>query len=90
MKKLLMAGLVATMILPSCTGDNHNAEKAEKTSENKTEFKHLAEQFADLKIVRYQIPGWEKLSLKQKKLVYFLTQSGLAGRDMMWGPKLPS
>jgi dipeptidyl-peptidase-3 len=84
MKRIILAGLVATMILPSCGGENHSTEKVEKHAENKSEFNHLAEQFADLKIVRYQIPGWEKLTLKQKKLVYFLTQSGLAGRDMMW------
>jgi dipeptidyl-peptidase-3 len=40
--------------------------------------------FADKKIIRYQIPGFEKLSLDQKKLVYYLTQAGLSGRDIMY------
>ena len=48
------------------------------------DFNYLAEQFADIKILRYQIPGFDKLSLKQKKYVYFLTQAGLAGRDIMY------
>jgi dipeptidyl-peptidase III len=47
-------------------------------------FRYLTEQFADLKILRYQVPGFESLSLQQKKLVYYLTQAGLAGRDIIY------
>jgi len=42
------------------------------------------EQFADIRIVRYKIPAWDSLSTKQKELVYYLTQAGLAGRDIMY------
>ncbi len=42
------------------------------------------ENFADIKIIRYQIPGFDKLNLQQKKLVYYLTQAGLAGRDISY------
>jgi len=42
------------------------------------------EQFADLKILRYQIPDWDNLSAKQKALVYYLVHAGLAGRDIMY------
>lgn len=42
------------------------------------------ESFADIKIVRYQLPGFDQLTLKQKKLVHYLVQAGLAGRDIMW------
>lgn len=42
------------------------------------------EQFADLRIIRYKIPGWDSLTVKQKELVYYLTQAGLAGRDIMY------
>ncbi len=55
--------------------------KAETSS---SAFDYQVEQFADLKILRYQIPGFEELTLKEQKLVYFLTQAGLAGRDIMW------
>ena len=48
------------------------------------EFKYFSEQFADIKIIRYQIPGFDQLSLDQKKLVYYLTQAGLSGRDISW------
>lgn len=43
-----------------------------------------AEQFADLKMVRYQIGGWDKLDNRQKALVYCLNQAGLSGRDIMY------
>ncbi|MFK8104040.1 MAG: dihydrofolate reductase [Saprospiraceae bacterium] len=42
------------------------------------------ESFADLKIIRYQIPGFDKLSLQQQSLVYYLTQAGLCGREIMY------
>lgn len=42
------------------------------------------EQFGDVQILRYEIPGWDKLTLKEQKLVYYLAQAGLEGRDIMW------
>ena len=48
------------------------------------DFKYLVDEFADIKILRYQIPGWEDLNLKEQKLVYYLVEAGLAGRDIMW------
>jgi len=58
------------------------AETEETIVEEK--FDYVVEQFADIKVLRYQIPGWENLSLKEQKLVYFLTKAGLSGRDIMW------
>ena len=55
-----------------------------KIAENGNKFSYFSEQFADLKILRYQIPGFDKLTLDQKKLVYYLSQAGLAGRDIMY------
>ncbi|WP_411894787.1 dipeptidyl-peptidase 3 family protein [Winogradskyella sp. A2] len=49
-----------------------------------TKFDYNVEQFADVKILRYKIPGWDNLTLKEQKLVYYLTEAGLAGRDIMW------
>jgi len=48
------------------------------------DFEYVVDQFADLRVLRYQVPGFEKLTLKEKKLVYYLTQAGLAGRDIIW------
>lgn len=42
------------------------------------------ESFADKRILRYQIPGFDQLTLNQKKLVYYLTQAGLCGRDISY------
>ena len=43
-----------------------------------------ADEFADIRVLRYQIPGWDQLSLQQKQLCYYLNMAGLAGRDIMW------
>ncbi len=48
------------------------------------DFEYLAEQFADLRVLRYQVPGFDTLSVKEKQLVYFLSQAALAGRDISW------
>jgi dipeptidyl-peptidase-3 len=58
--------------------------KQQEGAVNNGEFKYFSEQFADLKIIRYQIPGFNQLNLEQKKLVYYLTQAGLSGRDIIW------
>lgn len=47
-------------------------------------FKFMTEQFADAKILRYQVPGFEKLSLRQKTLIYYLSQAALSGRDIAY------
>jgi dipeptidyl-peptidase-3 len=47
-------------------------------------FRWETDQFADTRVLRYRIPGWEQLSLQQKKLAYYLTMAGLSGRDIMW------
>lgn len=48
------------------------------------EFAWQVERFADIKILRYQVPGWESLSLQQKELVYYLSQAALCGRDIVF------
>lgn len=47
-------------------------------------FHYTVEQFADLQILRYRVPGFEQLSLKQKMLVYYLSQAALEGRDILF------
>jgi len=59
----------------------------EKKKENKNAgepFEYFLEQFADLKIMRYQVPEFDSLNLKQKKLVYYLSQAALCGRDILY------
>lgn len=47
-------------------------------------FQYLVEQFADLRILRFNIPNFEKLPLPQKKYIYYLSQAALSGRDILW------
>ncbi|MFQ5741775.1 MAG: dihydrofolate reductase [Acidobacteriota bacterium] len=47
-------------------------------------FKFQTEQFADLRILRYQVPGFEDLAPKQKELIYYLYEAALSGRDIIW------
>ena len=55
----------------------------DKAAENK-DFKYLIDEFADLKIMRYQVPGWDDLSLQQKEYVYHLAEAAKYGRDIIW------
>jgi dipeptidyl-peptidase-3 len=48
------------------------------------EFQVLADQFADLQVLRYRIPGFEELSLPQKELLYYLSQAARSGHDIIW------
>ena len=50
-------------------------------------FEVNAEAFADLQILRYQVPGFETLNLQQKKLAYYLYEAGLSGRDIIYDQK---
>ncbi len=45
---------------------------------------YIVDRFADIEVLRYPVPGFEELSLNQKKLVYYLTEAALAGRDILW------
>jgi len=50
----------------------------------KAEFEVIAESFADIRILRYRVPGFEALPPQQKELVYYLYEAALAGRDIIW------
>ncbi len=51
---------------------------------NDDNFNYVVDQFADIEILRYKVPGFEDLSLQQKQLIYHLTEAALAGRDILW------
>ena len=65
------AGMAAALV--SCSD-----KAAEK------DFKYLMDEFADLKIMRYQVPGWDELTLQQKEYVYHLAEAAKYGRDIIW------
>jgi dipeptidyl-peptidase-3 len=84
MKLQTFVGVIAaTALFVSCKN-----EEAKPVDEHKTSvevpFEYEAEQFADIKVLRYKISNWENLNLKEKELVYYLTQAGTAGRDIYW------
>lgn len=58
-----------------------SCSQAEKKSEE-AGFRYLIDEFADLKVMRYRIPGWEELSLRQKEYVYHLAEAAKWGRDI--------
>ena len=64
----------AFALLTACSGSKTTTAEADK-------FDYTVEQFADLQILRYRVPGFENLSLQQKELVYYLTKAALQGRD---------
>ena len=70
-RMIAFSGLAAAMV--SC-GD----KAADK------DFKYLVDEFADLKIMRYQVPGWDGLTLQQKEYVYHLAEAAKYGRDIIW------
>ena len=72
LKMILGAGLAATVM--SCS---------DKAAEN-GDFRYLLDEFADVKVMRYQVPGWDGLSLQQKEYVYHLAEAAKYGRDIIW------
>ena len=68
---ITLAGFAAAMT--SC------GNKAEQN-----DFRYLMDEFADLKIMRYQVPGWDALDLQQKEYVYHLAEAAKWGRDIIW------
>ncbi len=83
LKSLLGLSLLA-FLLASCGNEKTENKSEDLTTKEAQVFNYKVDQFADVKVLRYQIPGWENLTLKEQKLVYYLTQAGLAGRDIMW------
>lgn len=57
--------------------------KSSKTGTS-DDFNYVVDQFADLQILRYQVPGFEELTLPQKELLYYLSQAALEGRDILY------
>lgn len=66
---LLMTSMIASSQLMQAKQDN---------------FKYNDERFADLQMLRYQVHGFDNLTLRQKKLIYFLSEAALSGRDILW------
>ena len=73
-KMMMLTGAAA--LLAACKGPS--GEQAQDS------FRYTIDAFADLKVMRYRIPGWEELSLRQKEYAYHLSEAAKYGRDILW------
>ncbi|MCB0481920.1 MAG: dihydrofolate reductase [Flavobacteriales bacterium] len=83
--KNILFGSIGLALLASCSSpksEESNMEPIDTVAQG--EFQYQTEQFADLKIIRYQIPDFDKLTAQQKELVYYLYKASLSGRDIIW------
>lgn len=81
-KKLFAMGITATAIISACNSDHKtNAGQSENN------FEVVCDQFADLQVLRYQIPGFDELSAQQKELAYYLYEAANCGRDIIYDQK---
>ena len=74
--------LITKMISIACMAATL-ASCSDKTAD-KGDFRFLIDEFADLKIMRYQVPGWEELTLQQKEYIFHLSEAAKYGRDIYW------
>ena len=72
--------VILTMMITLATG--MNACKTKPRAEEK--FNWVVDRFDDIKVLRYQVPGFDTLSLEEKKLIYYLNQAALCGRDIFF------
>lgn len=83
MKKIKIAILALPLLFAiSCKDKVSSSHSAMIDSLKQVQFE--TEQFADIQVLHYEVPGWNKLTLKEKKLVYYLAQAGYSGRDIYW------
>ncbi len=68
---------MATILMTACGTESEKQEATE-------EFNYHVDRFADIEVLRYQVPGFEELSLQQKKLIYYLSQAAIEGRDILY------
>lgn len=77
--KLLFVMISGSLIVSSCT------EKKEETKPTEEqEFQWQIDQFDDIKVMRYQVPDWDSLTLQQKQFVYYLAEATYWGRDILY------
>jgi dipeptidyl-peptidase-3 len=78
--------LLAVVLVAACSPAEAPQEKLPQAGgkPGPVAFKVSADRFADIEVLRYQVPGFEDLSLQEKKLVYYLSQAALSGRDITW------
>lgn len=75
--KLIFLTLIASIIMVSC--------KTKETPVTGSEdFRYEIDRFEDIRVLRYELPGFDQLPLKQKQFIYYLSEAALCGRDILW------
>jgi len=87
-KRITLAAAVLALGVISC-GTPQEKETADKTQTDSTitqsdDFKYTVDRFADVRIIRYQVPGFEELPKEKKVLLYYLHEAAMAGRDIIY------
>lgn len=77
LSKLIPAAIIGAAITSSAMSMSANEA-------DRNEFNYVVDRFADIEVLRYKVPDFENLTLNQKKLVYYLTEAALWGRDILW------
>ena len=77
MKKIIL--LLMVPFLFACDG-----KKTENVTPSVENFNYAVDKFADVQILRYRVPDFEKLTLKQKEMIYYLSQAAIEGRDILY------
>ena len=84
----LIAAFAVTSVFTACNSSDSKQDDKEQVSNTvDSNFKVEAEAFADLQMLRYQVPGFNALSLQQKQLAYYLSEAALCGRDIIYDQK---
>ena len=83
MKRILFM-LTTIFLLSACTEGNKADSRTTADDGIDSTFSYKVDQFADIEILRYPVPGFQSLSLPQKELIYYLSQAALEGRDILW------
>ncbi|MGC3981655.1 MAG: hypothetical protein QM808_10365 [Steroidobacteraceae bacterium] len=83
-RRTLAFAVLASLSLAGCAKIDDKPVSEASSSSAPAAFKFEADRFADIRVLRYQVPGFEQLPLKQKELLYYLYQAALSGRDIMW------
>ncbi len=82
----LITGGAIALSLAACGGNEtpQNEHNEAIVESHVDDFNYTADEFADLKLIRYQVPGFEELDASKKELLYYLYEAAIAGRDIMY------
>lgn len=75
---------LASVLLFSCTAQQNTTSTSTTQEQSAQTGQNSVDRFADIEVLRYDVPGWNDLTLKEKEYVYYLSQAGYAGRDISY------